>query len=210
MIHELLGWFRRDAEAPTPEPRAHEPLKFPFDQVMLDLETYGTKPGCVVLSICAATFNWRGDVDAVFSKNLEYDTQVDMGLFADPETVAWWEAQDIEAVEATFNNQEPTRRVLFDFTTWWEMHVAADARVWAVGQDFDGPILTRCMEMMGVRDKPLWPFWALRDVRSACDIAGIDRSRRSTALVKHSAHADVLHQIKCVVAAKRELASNGL
>jgi hypothetical protein len=108
---------------------------------MLDLETLGTKPGCVVLSIGAVAFGPTG-VGAEFYTVLSHEDQVATGLVEDPDTVAWWAKQSPAARRVFDEEQTPLREGLQLFTAFCA-GVASPGKLlmWGNGSDFDNPIL---------------------------------------------------------------------
>ena len=67
--------------------------------VMLDLETWGTRPGSALRSIGAVTFGLNAtSVGARFYRNIDKESCLLAGLTVDTETVSWWLKQAPEAV----------------------------------------------------------------------------------------------------------------
>ena len=106
--------------------------------VMLDLETLGTSPGCCVLSIGATTFDGKyqfyekiDPVDArrYFTENID--------------TLRWWSKQDSAAREEAFSGTLTANAALLKFANWFESlpAVRKDIQIWGNGADFDLPIL---------------------------------------------------------------------
>lgn len=110
--------------------------------IMLDLETWGTKPGCDIRSIGACVFNpltgfvhdgtlgtfkpfyvatdnaisfiqWKGLNEPTSYNGLRYP------LTRDPETVQWWKDQSPEA-QAAFENPVDLREACLQFAIWLE------------------------------------------------------------------------------------------
>ena len=67
--------------------------------LMLDLETLGTTPGCVVLSIGAVEFDLDG-IKSEFRAHIDVDSSTALGLKVDARTVMWWLDQSKEAQNA--------------------------------------------------------------------------------------------------------------
>lgn len=115
--------------------------------VMLDLETLGTRPGCKILAIGAVVFGPDG-LGKEFYTPVDHGSQVMMDP-PDPSTVEWWARQSKEAQAAVFDVEgAPTLPVaLTKFNSWLASVAVADARgkllvnVWGNGADFDNPIL---------------------------------------------------------------------
>ena len=66
--------------------------------VMVDLETLGSGPGCIILSIGAAVFDpVAGEIGARFYRVVNADSCRAQGLTSDPDTLRWWDEQTEEA-----------------------------------------------------------------------------------------------------------------
>jgi hypothetical protein len=83
-----------------------KPVPEPMSDVMIDLETLGRRPGCVVLSIGAVEFGPAG-LGREFYIVLDIFGQKSLGLHEDPDTLAWWEAQSIEARQVLTQARDP-------------------------------------------------------------------------------------------------------
>jgi hypothetical protein len=64
---------------------------------MIDLETFGTKPGAVLRSIGALQFDPRTGIGEEFYRNITEEDQLELGAHKDPNTVAWWAKQSEES-----------------------------------------------------------------------------------------------------------------
>lgn len=72
--------------------------------VMLDTETLGTRPGCVVLAAAFVRF----EDEAHCSLNLSTLPQYKLGGFHEESTCAWWRDQDPEAWRLATENPVDT------------------------------------------------------------------------------------------------------
>lgn len=171
----------------------------PVTHVMLDLETFGTAPGCDIRSIGAVVFDpVAGDVGADPHTNTFYlathnprgywgtgssrdrffttgkpTDRLQYPLKRDPRTVQWWSEQSAEA-QAAFENPVDLRIALSRFSVWL-VDVCpnpSDLRLWAHGPQFDVSILAAAYEAVG--DTVPWHYRSPRDTRTAFDMAGID------------------------------------
>lgn len=114
--------------------------------VMLDLETLGTKPGCKILSIGACTF---ADDASILSDRKTYYAVIDrntQALLEDPATVNWWYAQDKEAQKELFENvgQIHITQALHEFAMWLtalNLENKYKVRIWGNSASFDLKIL---------------------------------------------------------------------
>ena len=171
---------------------------------MLDLETLGTKAGCVVLSIAAVAFNpgvpiTRG-MEQEFYQNIDIFDQLMKGLVIRDETVDWWRDQSADAQNALYHPAPlPLWKVAIDFVTWIEDIGGIDC-VWAKSPDFDCAVWEHCADLVKV-DVP-WTFRSKRDVRTALDIPNFRRSAvpvtppPQPSGVKHNALDDCYQQIR--------------
>lgn len=161
--------------------------------IMLDLETWGTEPGCDIRSIGACVFDpvtgiteWTGPgTFYVACENPRREKQFAgrperrYDLHRDPRTVQWWSEQSDEA-QAAFADPVDLRVALGRFTHWL-MSVAPgdgpifdnrDIRLWSHGPAFDPPILAAAYR--AVECVVPWHYRAPRDTRTCFDMAGID------------------------------------
>lgn len=134
--------------------------------VMIDIETMGTKPGCPILSIGAVEF-----CRETSATGREYYSVIDMAKAIDlwkpdGDTVRWWMTQGDEARHelAKRKGVNPVDSLLglSEFVKHGQV-------VWGNGSVFDITILEFAMRGMGV-DIP-WAFWNVRDVRTVVDLA---------------------------------------
>ena len=125
--------------------------------VMIDLETLGVSPGCVVLSVAAVAFDERGLSSLAprpFYREIWQQSCLDAGLKYDPRTLAWWSQQPergILARTAEHSHGEDganrLHRTLTDLAAWWEdleTKAGCYALAYGNGADFDLPILAAC------------------------------------------------------------------
>lgn len=163
---------------------------------MLDLETWGKKPGCAPRSVGAVMFDESG-LHEVFYANIADDTALAVGLVKDPSTEKWWEDQSKAAQEALLVDQKPLGDVLVAFAGWWRQ---CGARwVWGHGATFDPPILEAAFDAFGL-DAP-WDFWNVRCSRTVLAMANRKPSRAGG--THHNALDDAKAQAIAVVAAMR-------
>lgn len=162
--------------------------------VMLDLETWGTAPGCGIRSIGACTF----DLDHRFYIAIDDESN---DMMRDPSTVQWW-AEQSEAARSAFSNPVPLDQALDAFTDWYAL--VGGERIWGHGSHFDIPILAAAYHFID-RKEP-WHYRAPRDTRTAFDMAGITDhnawlDKHSEGGTHHNALDDALCQARAVSAA---------
>lgn len=191
--------------------------------IMVDLETWGTTPGCDIRSIGAVVFDpIAGTLGETFYVNV-YGGGI-YGLHQDHETVKWWSEQSVEAQQALILDRVNIHEALASFASWWrkqqfgltvasEQHadgepnlVSPCVKFWANGPSFDEQILAACYRAVGI-DCP-WSYRAPRDMRTICEAAGgVDLPFEG---VEHNALDDAVHQAKCVIEAYRKLRAPAL
>jgi hypothetical protein len=152
-------------------------------EIMIDLETLGTKPDSVILTIGAQLFDptssevWtETPVYDVISGNtvipslnirLNVDQQELLGRTTSEETIKWWANQTPEAQEEAFglSDRVDFKEALLQLTRMVEVcGPKRTVRVWSKGPTFDIMMLEHAMEQTGVRVP--WEFWNVRDART--------------------------------------------
>lgn len=169
--------------------------------VMLDLETWGTEPGCDIRSIGAVVFHPdNGTIarSAAFYRNVDGGEEI-RGLKRDPSTIEWWEGQSAEA-RAAFTDPVDLHEGLRDFSEWYAaLGEPAEITFWCNGPHFDEVILKACYNACNL---PVpWHYRAPRDFRTEMEGAGWpDVEFMGTA---HNALDDAIHQARCVIRARQ-------
>ena len=185
----------------------------PID-VMLDIETAGTRPGCPVLSVGLCSFGPRIQPRATLALMLDLDEQMRRGLHADAPTLLWWLRQSDAARDALCRGQDtstPVEAGLHAITAALaSLRVAAGGaglRIWALGASFDAPVLGRVF--VAFRFPPPWDHRELRCARTLFDLAGINRKAFPPAIA-HDALSDAIAQADAAEAALATLANRGV
>jgi len=127
-------------------------------QVMLDIETLGREPGCVVMSIGAVKFGPDGLGDE-FHQTISLTDCVKHGLEIEAETLKWWLDQDSET-QKELRGLTPLDSVLRQFNSWYDN---VD-EVWANSPSFDCEILEAAYEAAGHQEP--WEYYEERDHRT--------------------------------------------
>lgn len=166
--------------------------------IMCDTETLGTKPGAIVTSVALVRFS----DEASTTINLSIPDQQALGLVSDPQTEAWWQAQDPVAQNAAFSSPVPLVPALQHIAAWiaW---AGSDPLIWCHGAGFDGPLLEAVYKAAGLPCP--WHWSAVRCTRTLYDLAAIDR-RLYDVPPPHIALNDAIAQTRAANAALRVLA----
>ena len=167
--------------------------------VMLDIETLGTKPGSLILSIGAAAFDPCGHgVADTFHMAIKPADAQRRGLTIDADTVMWWFAPERAAARGAWLAlpQAPLAVVLDGFRQWLDRFSVIDARaIWGNGANFDNVLLRSAYEACGLAAP--WSYRADHCFRTmkklAPDVGPFDFSDRST-MVEHDALTDAIEQ----------------
>jgi len=137
--------------------------------VMVDLETRGTGPGCAILSIGAVAFDPKtGLIGREFYSVVSAASCRALGLREEAGTMAWWAKQSdfARAVLGESEASETTLEQALDgLTRFLRAHGGRPSvRVWGNGADFDNAILADLYRRVG-QDAP-WQFWNSRCFRT--------------------------------------------
>lgn len=183
--------------------KAREGTKMSQTHVMLDLETYGVRPGCAIRSIGAVAFD-RTAVFGTFYRNVRLKSCEGFGLRVEPETAKWWDEQSAEARNVLEHDQRHLGEALADFMSWCGL-VTMDL-LWAHGASFDIPIIAAAAHAAYVttgdeRLKPAWSYRDFRDTRTLYELAGVRLSDIPYIGTRHYALDDALHQTMGVMRA---------
>jgi hypothetical protein len=162
---------------------------------MIDLETLGVEPDCVVMTIGAIKFDPFTDAEPHSGLYLrcDVDEQTAIGRTIDDNTLAWWAKQDEAIKEEAFGEHE---RASMDQVTKAinKFCVGLDV-LWCQGPLFDYAILQNLYKQVG---KPCpWHYWQIRDSRTLFSMMPQD-PRKAIQESLHNALADCYYQAKCV------------
>jgi hypothetical protein len=172
---------------------------------MLDLETCGTRPGCVVLSVGLVHFSVRPRaILSSFYTVVDFQDSRDYGLRVEEATMTWWAAQSTAERHVLDEARSGKGLMVLDAFDRIADYVrysvpdSASRRVWANGANFDFGILREMARAAGVADRLFpWSFRQERCHRTLCALTPevkIENAVRGNALVKHNAMDDAVAQ----------------
>ena len=176
-----------------------------YEDVMLDIETLGRRPGCVVLSIGAVAFNSEGVAPNGFYCEIDKASCVERGMRTDPETIKWWESQSPKAkavLDPNNPNAVPVNIALTMFAGWLSSF-GKDVRVWGNGASFDNAILGEAYEICGL--KTPWKYSNNRCYRTLRALLPDINDCAAALGVPHNAIDDARYQAQHAVMRMREL-----
>lgn len=165
--------------------------------VMLDLETWGVKPGSAIRSVGAVVFDPKtGKLGAEFYANILDASCEDVGLAKDASTVKWWAQQSAEARGALEKDPQTLCDALTAFSRWWG--AVGGEQIWGHGASFDPVLLEAAYDAAMIADAP-WKFWNIRCCRTVLALAPED-TPPPAGYVKHNALDDAKAQALRVAA----------
>ena len=185
--------------------------------IIIDIETLGTRPGCPIIEIGAcAVETATGRIFEEFSMRvnpgIHFETVKAAGLGQDPysdphsdfaKTCAWWmrDTERTGVLAAIMNpvNEIADLRTALGCLRDWMLRRMPDpkrARVWGNGPSFDIAILDQAYRDNGI-ERP-WICWQERCVRTALDLAGHQRGsvKWAEAGPRHRALYDARHEAR--------------
>lgn len=165
--------------------------------VMLDLETLGTRPDCVILTLGAIKFDPYSiqEPSPGLYLRLNVEEQLQLGRTADDSTIAWWGQQDPRVREEAMGDLEGELRVSVAKARYeLNKFLVGVEYIWAQGPAFDIVILEDLYRSQGWGFP--WHFWQIRDSRTLFGVHGDPREKgRDQA---HNALADCYYQARAV------------
>lgn len=135
--------------------------------LMVDIETAGTTPDALILTIAAQQFDplGKGYFGEDFYARVSIDSQPDRAV--EDGTIEWWATQPPEVKDEAF---APEGRISLAEALEGLHKIAWHSnRVWMQGPSFDATILEHAYKIDG--RLPPWEFWKLRDSRTLTSLA---------------------------------------
>ncbi len=162
---------------------------------MIDLETLGTGPDCVVLTIGGVKFNPNeiSDTHNEFYYRFDVDEQLAKGRTTLDSTIEWWGRQEKSVRDEALGDEGRTSvlEVLQHLNKWC---VGVDV-IWCQGPAFDIVILENMYHQY--KHHIPWAFWKIRDSRTLFSIMPSD-PRKEIEFAAHNALEDCKVQALCV------------
>ena len=176
-------------------------------RVMIDEETLGTRPGDVILSLGACTFDTDTGRfgDDRFHIVISIEASLRAGLKVEAGTVQWWRRQKPEAQAVIFDalvSSVTPEQACHAFAEWLAtVGDPGSLQVWGNGASFDNVLLDGVYRLVGVA-RP-WGDFNDRCFRTLKD--GYRDLAPSRTGIHHNALDDALHQAEwaCAIAEHR-------
>jgi len=143
-----------------------------MQDLMIDLETLGTKPDAPIISIGAVWFDLeKRQIGDTFYAVLDVAEQIDSKTrFASASTIKWWLSQADAAKSVFKEGAKPTKDVLALFREWIMVHAGSKAKTtkkclpWGNGSTFDITLMETLFDDYEVTCP--WMYWNVMDLRT--------------------------------------------
>ena len=156
--------------------------------VMIDLETYSTRPNAAIASIGAVKFEDEKIVDTFYC-TIDPASCRAAGLHFEKSTLEWWSKQSKEARAALLKDNIDLEEALTNFEAWYG---GKSLPTWGNGAAFDNVIMDSAYRALD-RKRP-WLPWEDRCYRTMKNMVNIPIDKREGTY--HNALDDALTQTK--------------
>lgn len=139
-----------------------------LNNCMVDLETLGTFMNAPIITVGACFFDpMTGEIGNKFYRKIDIEDSMRFGS-PSGSTLKFWLKEEKAAQLELANGKDLLADVLRDLSKFYNQ--GKDAAIWGNGPTFDITILeyaySKCLG-----EKPPWPFWNVRDVRTVVQLA---------------------------------------
>lgn len=162
---------------------------------MIDIETLGTMPNSVIMSVGGVKFDPFTSAEPFDGKHwkLDVDAQTSKGRLVDDNTLQWWAKQDSNIRDRAFGDEgriavEPFMKEINAWLTGCET-------IWCQGPQFDMVILENFFDNFGHHKN--WFYWQISDCRTLFKLMPRD-PRKDIQEDLHNALEDSRWQAVCV------------
>ena len=164
-----------------------------FNDLMIDIETFGTGYNGMVVQVAMAYFDRHtAQIGNSTIINIDVNDLQQYGFTADEETLDFWAKQPKEIFESLQVNPFSCKDAvdnIFKFISYKSI-------IWS-HSTFDVPLLSNFIQKVSESKKLPWGFRDCRDIRTLVDLSGLDLDKYNWDNEKtHNALSDVLFQIK--------------
>ncbi len=164
-----------------------------FTDVMIDLETMGTKSNCLILNIAAVEFNLKtGETGEVFYEKISLADSINNNFKIEADTLSWWLKQDDFARLEILNSNKTCIVILDSFLKWFETRKTF--LVWGNSSRFDLGLLENYFNKFNLEIP--WKYSNERDVRTLVHFIPDIKKNMLFEGVRHNSIDDCKHQIK--------------
>ena len=162
---------------------------------MLDLETLGTRPDCVIMTLGAVKFdpfNPDREPGPGIYLRMDLEEQLALGRTVDDSTIEWWAQQDSRVRTEAWDGTD--RSSIHELKRELNRFLVGVDDIWSQGPVFDIAILEDLYRSQNWGFP--WSFWQIRDSRTLFKVHGDPRQKgRDQA---HNALLDCVYQAQAV------------
>lgn len=182
-------------------------------EIVIDLETAGTRPGSAILSIgaCAHVPGRPHDEMEEFYSTIDLHNSLAAGLQLDAETLGWWFVQDFIVRHEAFSGEQPLDQVLTNFAHWLKsVESGEESEIYGKGPSFDCAILAAAYT--AIRQEIPWRYSRERCVRTVVAEAGRFLSNKELtdlyepSLMPHHALCDARAEMRTLINVRARVA----
>lgn len=161
----------------------------------IDLETLGTCPNAVILTLGAVRFNPKTEelYDELYLR-FDVDSQLDLGRKVDEKTMEWWGKQDKDVM---WEALDPEGRLDLNYCLdQLNKFLVGSSKIWVHGCGFDSVLLESLYRML---QRPIpWQYWQIQDSRTLFNLMEED-PRKLFQTQLHNALQDSINQSKAII-----------
>jgi DNA polymerase III epsilon subunit-like protein len=163
-----------------------------MENIMIDIETLGTSPGCALLSLAAVKFDIKtGEAGETFYQTIDLNSCIDSGLTICPDTFKWWLCQSREAQNDLLSKEGLKLPLVLQL---FSNFITEDQIVWGNSARFDLGILEYAYKSVNI---PVpWKSWNERCVRTLSSLYPDVKKNEKREGIHHNPLDDCLFQIK--------------
>jgi DNA polymerase III epsilon subunit-like protein len=173
--------------------------------LLIDIETLGTRAGCAILEIGAVAFDVDDEPEDwwTFDSGLiQLESCLGAGMHVDAETLRWWASR--KAFWEMINGRLKLKGALEGLAEFGNLHLAPGGDLWCWGTSFDFPVLKDAFDRHSI--EPKWmQYWNEKDARTLCKLVGVERRETAGFEVAHRALADAKAEADAVTRALAKL-----
>jgi len=164
-----------------------------MENIMLDIETLGTRSTSCILSIGAVYFD-EHNLGETFYRNIDIKRQEKLGFTKDESTLNFWMKQEKEVFDSLLVDRVSIEDALIKFTSF--INNKRTIKVWGCGSPFDNVIVRNAYEVTDI-EVP-WMWWNDRCFRTMKNIFK-NVFYKSENELKHNALYDAIDQAKQLI-----------
>jgi len=169
---------------------------------MVDLETLGTAPGSVIVSIGAVKLGEHLVSESLYLPVDPRSCEA-AGMTMDAETVLWWLRKEGAARKEICRGGLPLREALERLAQW--LRVEEEVEIWGNGASFDPVLLGAAFDAVGI-ERP----WSFKNERCYRTVAALfPEVPRRTGGTRHNALDDAVGQGRHLIEILRRIREEG-